>query len=353
MRRQFYLDLARSGLRMPIGADLILHQQPDPAAVLVDGERLGKVVAAAARQFKTPLAVPRMDLEIEKAAMLHLLGIPAAQIAKYHFEACPTDEALATVETGLAAPPTPQMRAHVEALAYVAQQTDLVPVGMCIGPFSLMTKLVADPITPIFLAGSGLTAAEDEEIRRVEMLLELSTRTILRSLDLQIAAGARAIFVAEPAANKVYLSPKQIDTGADIFARYVMRYNQRLVRKLADAGVDLLFHCCGELTDGMVQQFCALRPAILSLGSSRKLWEDAALVPKDVVLFGNLPSKRFYSDDLISRAEVERQTGELVYRMSETGHPFILGSECDVLSVPGREETILSKVMAFIECDCK
>jgi hypothetical protein len=31
-------------------------------------------------------------------------------------------------------------------------------------------------------------------------------------------------------------------------------------------------------------------PVILSLGSSRVLWEDAQLVPKHVVLYGNLPS---------------------------------------------------------------
>jgi hypothetical protein len=76
-----------------------------------------------------------------------------------------------------------------------------------------------------------------------------------------------------------------------------MRPNLRIREQLASAEVDLIFHDCGELTGFMVEQFATrLDPAILSMGSSRKLWEDAALVPKSVVLFGNLPTKTFYSD---------------------------------------------------------
>ena len=56
----------------------------------------------------------------------------------------------------------------------------------------------------------------------------------------------------------------------------------------------------------MVEQFATrLDPAILSLGSSRTLWEDAALVPKSVVLFGNLPTKKFYSDEAMPDEQVK------------------------------------------------
>jgi methanol--5-hydroxybenzimidazolylcobamide Co-methyltransferase len=55
----------------------------------------------------------------------------------------------------------------------------------------------------------------------------------------------------------------------------------------------------------MVEAFAnRLHPAILSLGSSRKLWEDARLVPRDVVLYGNLPTKLFYSDSVMPVEEV-------------------------------------------------
>jgi hypothetical protein len=48
-------------------------------------------------------------------------------------------------------------------------------------------------------------------------------------------------------------------------------------------------------------------------------------------------------------AEVERLSRNLLEKMRDTGHPFILGSECDVLSVPGSEREILAKVEAFMK----
>jgi uroporphyrinogen-III decarboxylase len=349
MERSYYLNLAQSGLRMPIGVDLVLQEQPDPEAILRDGARLGPVLAEAARRFGTPLAFPHMDLELEKAALLAMIGVPPQQVPKFHFDGCPSAEVRAAVAAHLDDPLDARLQAQVDAIAYVARCTDLVPVGMAIGPFSLMTKLIADPITPVFLAGSGLSAAEDEEIRALEITLELATQVILRSLAAQCAAGARALFIAEPAANVVYLSPKQIAAGADIFERYVMQPNRRIRAFLAERDCDLLFHCCGELTDAMVASFASLDPAILSLGSSRRLWEDAALVPKQTVLYGNLPSKKFYSDSLISAAEVAMQAHELTERMRAVGHPFILGTECDVLSVPGCEAAIWKKIAVLLE----
>jgi hypothetical protein len=126
----------------------------------------------------------------------------------------------------------------------------------------------------------------------------------------------------------------------EIFDRYVMQPNRQIKDLLAAHNVDLIFHDCGELLDGMIQRFVTLDPAILSLGGSRLLWQDATLVPKSTVLYGNLPTKKFYSDQLVSCADVRRMTIELTQRMRDVGHPFILGSECDVLSVPGCERVI-------------
>lgn len=347
MKREFYLDLARSGLRMPIGTDLVLHEQADPQQVLLDGRRLGEVVEEAAHRYRTPLALAHMDLEVEKESLLLALGVAPDLIPTFHFDECPDVSATVTLSERFAAHPSVRGLAQVEAVSYIARHTDLVPVAMCIGPFSLMTKLLADPITPVCLAGSGVTAAEDAEVRRMEDVLELAFQTVVESIKAKVQAGARAVCIAEPAANKVYLSPRQIAQGADIFERYVMRRHRLIRNLLADAAVDLIFHCCGELIPAMVRHFGELDPAILSLGSSRQLWEDSALVSKQTVLFGNLPSKRFYSDDLTCEA-VAGQARELVQRMRAADHPFILGSECDVLSVPGREAAIKSKVEAFL-----
>jgi len=347
MDRAYYLELARNGLRMPIAADLVLHEEADPAGVLADGARLGRVLAETARRYRLPMALPHMDLELEKLALLGKLGVPEADAAPFHFTTIP-DDAFAALRARMAEPLPIRLRAHMDSIHYIATRTALLPVGMAIGPFSLMTKLVADPITPIALAGAGMTAEDDAAIALVERALELSIRIILHSLAAQMRAGARAIFIAEPAANKVYLSPNQMAAGSDIFDRYVMAYHRQIRHFLAEQGVDLFFHCCGELTDAMVRQFGTLDPAILSLGSSRRLWEDAALLPKTTVLYGNLPSKQFYSDNLMSVARVQELSRELSRRMREVGHPFILGSECDILSVPGSEQAIKAKVDAFL-----
>jgi hypothetical protein len=350
MKREFYLGLARAGLRMPIGADLVLHEKSHPAAILTDGEALGKVVEETAQRYKTPLAFAHMDLQLEKTVMLEILGVPAADIPLFHFSGDPGAETVSRVRAGLRQALNPALQAHIDSVGYVARHTNLLPIGMTIGPFSLMTKLLKDPITPIYLAGSGVKAEDDPDVALVERALELSLTVVLFSVEAQMRAGAKAIFMAEPAANIVYISPKQIEEGSDIFDRYPMSVDRRVKALLDREDVDLIFHCCGELNDYMVRQFTTLRPVILSLGSSRRLWEDAQIVPKDIVLFGNLPSKHFYSDAVISREQVEAQTCELLHRMTEAGHPFILGSECDILNVPGATAVIRGKVEAFVGC---
>jgi len=343
MDRQYYLDLAAAGLRMPIGTHLVLHEHADHADIVRDGQRLGRVVEESARRFGTPLALPLMDLKLEKEALMLARGVAAEDVDTYHFGRVPEDDR----EFRL----TAKMDAVCDAIRHIAGETDLVPVGMGIGPFSLMTKLISDPISPVYLAGDGATAADEPEVALLERLLDLSFQTIRGYLDAQIAAGAKAIILCEPAANKVYFSPNQLAASYEVFDRYVMRHNLALREQLQVRGVDLIFHDCGELLDGMVERFATLDPAIMSLGSSRHLWEDAALVPKSTVLYGNLPTKQFYSDELVSVARVRQLSADLTLRMREAGHPFILGSECDILSVPGCENSIRAKVEAFLQQD--
>ncbi len=349
MSRQFFHALADRGHRVPIGVDLVLRRHADPEAILRDGERLGRVVAEAAREFNTPLGFLPMDLTLEKAMLLRRFGVSEAESDGFHFATAPEPaerQNFARRLTGLV--PTVRMAANLGALQYLAARTDLFPVGMCIGPFSLMTKLVADPITPVFLAGTGVTGSADPEVALVEAALELSLATIVRYVELQIAAGARAVLIAEPAANQVYLSPNQLQQGGELLERFVLAPNRRIAETLAAHGVDHLFHCCGELVPPILDGFCSLHPVLLSLGSSRQLWVDAARVPKDIVLYGNLPSKQFYSDQLMPPDRVARLAAELAARMKASGHPFILGTECDALHVPGTGDTILRKIHVML-----
>lgn len=348
MDRRYYLDLAAAGLRMPIATDLVLAEHDGVEEILHDGRRLAEVMLETAERFAVPLALLPMDLKVEKRSLLTALDVPENRIDTWHVSEPPDGEAEKRLARGFGAHLHERLRANLDALRAVAADGRKVPVGMVIGPFSLTTKLLADPITPVFLAGSGVTPKQDEDVQTLQAVLALATEVVLRTLDAQIGAGARAVFVCEPAANTVYLSPNQIASGSDVFERYVMAPNRLVAERLARGGADLILHNCGELTDHMVSRLASLRPVILSLGSSRRLWEDARLVPKDVVLFGNLPSKQFFSDQDLCVEEVTRRCRELRDRMREAAHPFILASECDILSVPGREAAIAAKVRAMM-----
>lgn len=356
MDRSFYLDLAATGKRLPVATHLVLHEQPDAEAILLDGPRLAAVMIATARRFDSPLALPIMDLTLEKDVMLRAIGIDAAAIPTYHFAAPPSAEDIAKV-AAIDVLASPRIKASCESLATIAAAyaagASEVPVGMCIGPFSLMTKLMADPIVPIFLAGSGVTPEDDDDVAMLASLLDLCEKTVQAYCLAQMQAGARAIFLCEPAANLVYFSPKQIAEGSTVYDDFVIRPNLRLKALLDANGVDLIFHDCGSLTPEMIASFAALDPAILSLGSPVKLWEAEPLVPRTTVLYGNLPTKKFYSDEEVPLSEIPALVGEIEEKLKVSGHPYIIGSECDVLSMPGYETTIMQKVMAMTGCGCR
>jgi uroporphyrinogen-III decarboxylase len=344
--------LAASGLRTPIGTDLVLHERPDPDAVRLEGKRLAGVVREAAERYRTPLAIPLMDLRIEKADLVHRVRPEVTEIDTFHFDSPPTDADLDRARATDAAPLLDRHRAHCDAVAEIASRGGLTPLGMSIGPFSLMTKLLSDPIGAVALAGRGVAAEEESLVATAERALQLAELAVLRSARVQADAGAAAVVVCEPAASAVFVSPRQMAQGSPVFERFVLDPLLRVRTLLDTYGLDLFLHDCGDLTTAMVEALAArVRPAVLSLGGSRRLWEDAAVVSRDVVLFGNLPSKHFYSDDTLPLDAVRAKTRELVARMRESGHPFILGSECDVLHVPEAAATIRRKVEVMLTED--
>jgi hypothetical protein len=348
MDRQFYLDLAQRGICMPIGTDLVMHEEAEPEKVRNDGPTLGRVIARAARRWGTPLAVPLMDLRLEKIDMLSMASVTAQDAEAFHFKQPLTDAELVVLLGEQSTPLCPGSAARDEALRFISTQQDLIPVGMAIGPFSLTTRLMDDPISAAAMFGAGMEPTDSAEVKLLLQCLQISEAAVWRAVQSQIAHGARVLMICEPTASTAFISPRQMRAGSKLFERLVMEPNLRLKAAMEAAGCDLIFHNCGELIDPMVEAFgLRLHPVMLSLGSSRKLWEDARLVPADVVLFGNLPSKSFYSDGAMPVDEVIRRTEELLAQMKACGHPHILGSECDVLYVPEAREAILSKVEAM------
>jgi uroporphyrinogen-III decarboxylase len=166
---------------------------------------------------------------------------------------------------------------------------------------------------------------------------------------LQIAAGAQAICVCEPAYNTVYISPREMERDPAILQKLVIGPNLRIKDVMQRRGLELIFHDCGELNEAIIRSMAQLDPAILSLGSPCDLPSIAALIPQRTVIMGNLPSKKFYPDQGITVNQVRQQGRLLQDAMETTGHPFNLGTECDVLCVEGCRETIHRKVIAVTQ----
>jgi hypothetical protein len=336
--RGLFLNLARRGLRFPIATDLTLHQHANPEQARRDPLALGRIIALSAQRWNCPLAIPLMDLRLEKADLLSALGVPEEEAEAFHFDERPP----AALPRRLFLPPH---AAAIGAIRWVREHTSLIPCGMTIGPFSLLTRLLADPITPLALLARGLGEDDDPAIGIALRARQLAISTVERSVRAQLEAGARVVIVCEPSASIAYLSPRQLRAGATLFEDFVLAPNRALRDLIHASDALLFFHNCGELTDEMVSTFGHdIHPEALSFGSSRDLAADAALVPEDTVLYGNLPTRRFYSDSSLPPEEVASLTAALLARVQATGHPHILGSECDVLHVPGSTDTIERKL---------
>ena len=350
MEANYYIDLAKSGHRMPIATHLVLHEKDDPEGILVDGKRMAAVMLETAQRFNNPMALPIMDLTLEKDILLEIMGVAAEAREGFHFKDMPSDALCARVTKDVDVLVNARIKANCEALSILRSGNEVVPVGMSIGPFSLLIKLVSDPITAVYMAGTGVEAEDDEEVALLHAALKLSETIIHATCAAQIKAGACAIFLCEPAANLVYFSPNQIREGSTVYDDFVTQPNLRLKALFDMTDTDLLFHDCGELIPEMIQSFGALKPKLISFGSPVKLWEIEQYVDKDVVLFGNLPTKKFYSDEDVPLDGVAAMVVEIEEKLRASGHPFIIGSECDVLSMPGYEGKILEKVKAMCGC---
>ena len=106
-----------------------------------------------------------MDLRLEKALLLQGLRLAPGSAPAFHFKEAPTAAEVRAMITALAAPLPVALQAHVDAVRFVVGSApDLVPCAMTIGPFSLMTTLLEDPISAVYLASTGATADDEPAV---------------------------------------------------------------------------------------------------------------------------------------------------------------------------------------------
>lgn len=243
--RSVFLQMAEGGTTMPLATDLVLHEEPDVGQVLSDGRALGRLVVRAARRFEVPLALPRMDLTLEKDLLLQGVAAGPRAVEAFHFRDHPGEAALVEgLVANLAGPLPPRLQAQVDAVRFVATSVpDLIPCGLTIGPFSLMTTLLEDPISAVYLAYPGSPATDPAMAGLVDAVLDLSMRTVERSLREQLEAGAKVVVACEPAVNRVYVSPRQVQSSPEGFDRLVMANLRRYKAILDDYGAEPTMNC--------------------------------------------------------------------------------------------------------------
>jgi len=186
-----------------------------------------------------------------------------------------------------------------------------------------LSSAVVDGRTVACLRGPFSTAmAIGADLPFAELQVADSIRTL--AVD-----GAPAIVMQEPELHvKTLIQP---------YEAAVLESYARLRRIFQDLGVDALLQVTGVLSRNHVSGLArALHPAVLSLGASRRLYEDVALVPKDIVLHGNLPAALFTG----STSEMARQAEQLRRAMRATGHPHILGTDGAILSSDALPENV-------------
>ena len=221
-----------------------IHLDANPDAIPLDGNHLGQLIAKNAHQHHSKLAVPFLDLTIEKNIILEQLKLPL----DHQFHNPLPYETVHDLCHRLQTAPTGRWKATVDAIAYIAQHTELTPVGLSTGPFTVMTQLVADAKAAVQQAGHGISAQDSPAVNLTEQMLDLALRVCIRVIASQLGAGAKVIIVCEPAVDQDCLQPVT-------FERYVLAPHRHIKEILNAAGAELIVHAPGKLTPEMRKAF--------------------------------------------------------------------------------------------------
>ena len=345
MARERWLDIARATPTVPLAVDIACHNLPGIKIRSQKSLPVGPALIRAAARYNAPFIFSKMDLTREQATLARSLGLSEpGDLESFHFNMVPEDGPAAELSKKEWFS-SKEWEEQLSNVMYAHANSTLPVLGSAIGVFTLITKMMQGEkaIVAVSMHGSGETATGDPDVALLLWLLPICEKVVTQSVTAQLNAGAAGIMIADPAAQVNFIPPSM----PEMFEKFVVEPNRRIRELIERRNADLFFHCCGELVPEYVSEFGhSIHPTVLSLGSSRCLWEDAKVVPKDVVLYGNVPSKHFVSKELTADA-VTRQCRQLRDEMGRIAHPFILGTECDTLHVPGNDAAIDAKLNAM------
>lgn len=147
----------------------------------------------------------------------------------------------------------------------------------------------------------------------------------------QVDAGADMIGVGDAAASLI---------GADLYTRYVLPLEQRLIAAIHEAGATVKLHICGNIK-AIIEHMAKTAADIIDVDWMVPLKEARQLVGSDVTLCGNFDPSAVLLQG--SPEDVATAAGQCI---DDAGDRFILMPGCEVPPATPEEN-----IRAFCPCD--
>lgn len=293
--------------------------------VVKDSSKQASCIQALARHFPSCAGfVTIMDLSVEAEAFGAQIKFVQNETPTVTGQLIGNSEAAASLkvpETGGG-----RTSVYLEALTLASRSIKDKPLfGCVIGPFSLAGRLC--DMTGIFV-----NIMENPEM--VHTVLEKCTSFLIGYAKAFKDAGAKGIFIAEPAAGLI--SPRQCQ-------EFSSHYVKKIVASVQDENFVVILHNCGN-TRKQVPAMLDTGARGYHFGNALDMKDIMPQIPRDIPAFGNIDPSGVFRNG--TPDDIRAKTIELLEQMSNYPN-FVPSSGCDI--PPGTPVSNLEVFFAALE----
>ena len=276
-------------------------------AMVRDGELQAKCMEAIAKRYDMAASLSLMDLSVEAEAF----GSPV----KYSENEVPTVTAAIIAEPEdaekLLVPPVGAGRTgeYLKAVELAAKAVQDRPVfAGAIGPFSLAGRLL--DMTEIMVQ-----CYDDPDM--VKLVLDKATEFIIAYMKAFKEKSANGVVMAEPAAG--LLSPSLI-------AEFSNPYVRKIREAVEDENFLFIYHNCGN-TIPLMKEIVSIGMRVLHLGNSIKLEDALGIVPRDMLVMGNISPANEFRQGMPASMQ---KAVDAMFAACGSYPNFVISSGCDI-----------------------
>ena len=295
-----------------ITVDQLIHSSSEMAL----GVRL------MADRYRMPFATTYMDLSVEAEAFgakctYHTNDIPTitGQLISTQEEA----DALQIPELG-AGRTGKVLRALGKTMTLV---NDRPVFANCTGPFSLAGRLM--DVNEVLL----LTYEEPELVHSV---LEKCTQFLIKYIKAMKDLGANGVIMAEPLAGLM---------SANGMQEFSSDYVRRIIDELQDRDFVFCYHNCSNAIEKKADAVISTGARMYHFGEGADMWKLLHLMPRDVIVMGNISPSAVFMCDSTDKMAVDTQA---LLRQCMVFENFMISSGCDITAA-----TPLENIDKFFE----